>query len=105
MSKEGMKFDDGKPQIGFLLKSFPNALVAAAKQNDFGAKKYDTLNWHKISCERYEDALGRHYLTSLIKPDELDESGELHLAAVIWNACALYERRLQEQQKALSENQ
>jgi len=102
MTTEGRKFDQEKPRMGFLLKSFPNALRAAAKQNDFGAKKYDALNWHKVEVDRYEDSLSRHLVQALEAPDELDESGELHLAAVIWNACALFERRLQEKAKVAS---
>ena len=88
---EGIKYDAGKPRIGFLLRSFPNALMALARQNDFGAKKYDEFNWKKVSVERYEDAFGRHSLKSLSDKTAIDESGEYHLASVIWNACALYE--------------
>ena len=89
----GVKHDQDKPNIGFFLKSFPNAIKATSLQNDFGAKKYSPLNWKKVSNERYENALSRHLLQTLENTEELDESGQYHLAAVIWNALALFEKR------------
>jgi hypothetical protein len=92
----GIKHDQHKPNLGFFLKSFPNALKAASLQNDFGAKKYSPLNWKKVENERYENALTRHLLQALENPKEQDESGQYHLAAVIWNALALYEKQYSE---------
>jgi hypothetical protein len=89
---EGIKHDANKPQIGFLLKSFPDALIAGANQNSFGATKYARYNWQLIDTERYENALMRHLLQYMEDPTSKDESGEYHLAAVIWNSLALYER-------------
>lgn len=90
---EGMKFDEEKPCMGFLVKSFPNALRKVSKQNDYGARKYSPLNWKKVSIERYEDALVRHMVSALENPSAIDESGQEHLVAVAWNALALIELR------------
>jgi hypothetical protein len=87
----GIKYDDEKPCMGFLFKSFPNALRKVSKQNDYGAKKYSPMNWKKVSIERYEDALSRHLVAALENPNAIDESGQEHLAAVAWNAMALIE--------------
>lgn len=90
-SKKGIKYDEKKPELAFLLKSFPNALKGVANQNSFGAAKYEPLNWKNVEPERYENALVRHFVQYLESPESIDESGENHLAAVIWNACAIYE--------------
>jgi len=93
ISSEGIKHDGGKPRVGFLLRSFPNAIQAAAMQNQFGAAKYDEMNWKNVHPDRYEDALSRHLIQSFTDYSSLDESGQFHLAAVIWNALALYEHK------------
>jgi len=94
----GLKYDNQKPCMAFLLKSFPNALRAAAQQNDFGARKYEPLNWQKVSSVRYVDALVRHFIQHLEDPTSLDESGQTHLSAVIWNALAIYELQFNQKQ-------
>lgn len=89
---EGIKHDQEKPRIGFLLRSFPNAIREVALQNDYGAKKYSELNWMNVEYVRYEDALGRHYIEALEDGCRLDpESKQHHLAAVAWNALCLLE--------------
>ena len=93
MNEEGMKFDNEKPCMGFLIKSFPNALRIVSKQNDYGARKYSPMNWKNVSIERYEDALVRHVVSALENPNAIDESGQEHLAAVAWNALAIIELR------------
>ena len=90
---EGIKYDEQKPKMGFLFKSFPNALRKVSKQNDYGANKYSPMNWKHVSSERYEDALSRHLILALENPNAIDESGQEHLAAVAWNALALIELR------------
>jgi len=90
---EGRKFDQNKPRIGFLLRSFPNAIEEVSLQNDYGAGKYDELNWMNVDYSRYEDALGRHYLAALKDAYSIDpESRQHHLAAVAWNALAMLQK-------------
>lgn len=58
----------------------------------FGAKKYSENSWQNLANgeNRYRGAMLRHLLLHL-KGEEYDkESGSSHLAAVIWNAIAMY---------------
>ena len=58
----------------------------------FGTLKYGENNWQKLENgeSRYRAALFRHLLLH-IKGERIDpESGYSHLAAVIWNAIAMY---------------
>ena len=92
LPEQGQKFDSGKPKLGFLLRSFPNALRATAGQNQYGAEKYSPFGWKNVDVSRYEDALARHFLCYLENPESVDEeSGINHIAACIWNAMAIFE--------------
>lgn len=58
----------------------------------FGVKKYFENSWQNLPNgeARYRGAMFRHLLLHL-KGEEVDkESGYSHLAAVIWNAIAMY---------------
>lgn len=58
----------------------------------FGTAKYGENNWQKLENgeSRYRAALFRHLLLH-VKGETIDpESGYSHLAAVIWNAIAMY---------------
>jgi hypothetical protein len=92
---KGKKYDDNKPMLAQFYKHFSNAYHALVDVATYGFKKYNEdltdPNWKKVSIERYEDALFRHF-SAYLTGDKIDkESGKSHLAHLIWNACVLYE--------------
>ena len=92
---KGKKYNEGKPMLAQFYKHFPNAYKAMVDNATYGFKKYkediNDPNWKKNEIWEYEDALFRHF-TSYLEGEKIDkESGKKHLAAVIWNACVLYE--------------
>ena len=91
----GKKYDNDKPMLAQFYKHFANSFKALVDVATYGFKKYNEdltdPNWKKISIERYEDALFRHYSEYLIGNKKDEESGKSHLAHIIWNACVLYE--------------
>lgn len=99
--KVGKKDDaDKMPIVSGLFNYFPRALLAVANQSKYGAKKYEVdyedSNWDKVEDaeRRYNDARGRHIVDQAI--DGLYDvgekgSGNLHAAAVAWNALAYLE--------------
>jgi hypothetical protein len=92
---KGKKYNEGKLMLAQFYKHFPNAYKAMVDNAMYGFKKYDEdindPNWKKNTIEEYEDALFRHF-DSYLTGEIIDkESGKKHLAAVIWNACVLYE--------------
>jgi len=90
MEKEiGIKYDNGKPRVGFMLQQFSRALLAVAEVTTLGAKKHGDGNWQYVEQERYQDALGRHLLESGVNDTNL-----LHKAHVAWNALAVLELEL-----------
>jgi len=86
----GIKYDEGKPRVGFMLQQFSLALTEVAKVATFGAKKYGAGNWQHVEQERYQDALGRHLLASGVN----DDTNLLHKAHLAWNALADLELEL-----------
>lgn len=92
---KGKKYNEGKPMLAQFYKHFPNAYKAMVDNATYGFEKYqediNDPNWKKNEIWEYEDALFRHF-TSYLTGEIYDaESGKEHLAAVIWNACVLYE--------------
>ena len=92
---KGKKYNEGKPMLAQFYKHFPNAYKAMVDNATYGFVKYEEdltdPNWKKNEIWEYEDALFRHF-TSYLEGEKIDkESGKKHLAAVIWNACVLYE--------------
>src|SRR5574344_386842 len=85
----GKKYDNDKPMLAQFYKHFHNAYNALVEVATYGFKKYNEdltdPNWKKVSIERYEDALFRHF-SSYLTGDKIDkESGKSHLAHLIWN--------------------
>lgn len=98
MTKD-MKFDGGKPLAAIPIKDFGRALEAVSEVGTFGAKKYARSSWKGVenAAVRYEDALYRHaYKSSYEDVDE--ESGLPHLAHLAWNALAVLQLKLEEEQ-------
>ena len=92
---QGKKYDNDKPMLAQFFKHFSKAYNALVEVATYGFKKYNEdltdPNWRKISVERYEDAMFRHF-SSYLTGEKIDnESGKSHLAHMIWNACVLYE--------------
>lgn len=98
---EGRKFDGDKPKpYKGVLGYFPRAIKEVAQVSEFGAKKYDWGNWAYVDNgrERYHEALIRHLLDHAIEPYD-PESKRHHMAHVVWNALAVLELILQDEEK------
>lgn len=89
--------DAGKARMGLVFGGFRHALTEVAKVGTFGANKYTDNGWISVpnASARYRDALYRHLLA-----DEIDdsESGLPHLAHAAWNALAILELYLTEEE-------
>lgn len=87
--KAGTKYDNGKPQVGDMVKDFGLVLEEVSKVWEFGANKYERSNWKLVKNgeKRYTDALVRHLIAEETKELD-DESGLRHAAHVAWNALA-----------------
>lgn len=93
-----IKHDNGKPNPFSVLSQFPHALEEVVKRGDDALAKYDTYtNWRTVNADRYKNALMRHQL-AIWKGEAVDqETGQLHYAAVAWNALAILELELEMQ--------
>ena len=91
MTNRGDRFNEGKPELSYLLQ-FPNALKGVSQVAAFGAHKYSRYNWKKgMGHMGLVDSLLRH-LTSYSEGEDIDpESGQKHVDHVAWNALALAE--------------
>ncbi len=88
-TKEGIKFDQGKPAVGEMIKDFAPAIREVARVWKFGANKYEKSNWKLLEdpVDRYTNAMVRHLLAEETN-DFDDESHLLHASHVAWNALA-----------------
>lgn len=84
----GMKGDGDKVRPTILLKDLNQSVQSVIRVLEYGAKKYSRANYAKVENERYEDALGRHYMAYLTGEKNDSETGESHLAHVV--CCALF---------------
>lgn len=93
----GAKLDSGKNRLGLVLGDFRNALVEVGKVGTFGANKYTAHGWLSVpdNVERYTDAMLRHHFADT--PTD-PESGLSHAAHRAWNALAILELELRENQ-------
>lgn len=97
----GAKLDAGKPRAGLVLGAFSRALSAVCEVGTYGANKYSDNGWTHVEngIERYQDAMLRHWL-KLASGEKIDpESGLKHRAQVAWNALAIFELELRQQEK------
>lgn len=95
----GAKADAGKPRMDLVLGGFSEALLRVAEVGTFGANKYTDNGWKEVANgrERYTDALLRHLFAS--KKEAFDrDSHLLHLAHAAWNALAVLELYLKEEE-------
>lgn len=102
----GVKYDKGKPMPGAMVRIFPNALMEVGKCIEMGARKYPEVdNWQRVenARERYTDALMRHLIKHCRGEAKDEEDGLLHLSHLAWNALAILELYLREQQQQLED--
>lgn len=96
----GAKLDAGKaPVMRGVIQYFPRALRAIAEVSEIGAEKYSWKGWEQVpdGVNRYSDALGRHLLDDAIAPYDT-ATGKLHKAHIAWNALAILEMILREEE-------
>jgi hypothetical protein len=98
----GAKLDKGKPDVGLVFASFPDAICLVAEVSSFGEKKYSLFGWESVpdALRRYWSALGRHLLACskglFMKQFVRDpESGINELASVAWNALAVLQKSIE----------
>lgn len=89
----GAKLDQGKPDVGLLFESFPNALMAVSEVATFGANKYTRGGWKEVpgGLIRYAAAEGRHKLYRYMGECVDKDSGFTHRAHEAWNVLAQLE--------------
>ncbi len=94
-NKIGKKFDQGKPIAG-AIQDFNLALEQLAILLTLGANKYERSSWKTVPNgeERYKDGLWRH----LLEVGDV-EGGLPHDIAVIFNALATVQLRLERELK------
>lgn len=96
---KGKKYDSGKSMVGTLCRVFPHALLGVGQCIEFGTHKYpDPKNWVKVenAFNRYQDSMMRHYLKFLAGQEKDSETNLLHLKHMVWNALAVLELYLME---------
>lgn len=87
--KQALRFNAGKPELSYAL-TFGDALREMAKVCAYGAGKYERANYTKgARLSQSVDCLLRHLLAWQEGEDRDQESGQLHLAHVVWNALRL----------------
>lgn len=97
----GAKLDAGKNRLGLVLGGFAMALEEIGKVGTYGAEKYSPNGWKSVpdGIERYDDAMWRHWFAQQIE-GPTDPSSELrHQAQIAWNALAVLELMLREENK------
>lgn len=96
---KGKKYDNGKSMVGTLCRVFPRALLGVGQCIAFGTKKYPKPdNWKLVenAFNRYQDSMMRHYLKFLAGQEKDSETSLLHLKHMVWNALAVLELYLME---------
>lgn len=85
---------EGKPPVGFI---FSRAWFAVARVSEFGAKKYgDPYNYRKgMKWSFMLNAMGRHLIKYACGERVDPETGESHLAHVVWNGLGLLEYEIE----------
>lgn len=89
MSEQALRFNEGKPELSYLL-SFGVGLEDLAAVMSQGAIKYERDNWLKGGkpVEEYLDSAMRHLVAFRTGAVYDPETGCKHLAHVAWNMLA-----------------
>lgn len=99
---EGKKFDTNKPMAGAIIRVFPMAVMAIGAVIRFGARKYPNPNNWKLNEDiesRYFDSLIRHMCKHFAGYKEDEETGLPHLVHAAWNAMAILEKYLMDNEE------
>lgn len=90
---EALRYNEDKPELSYLPRSFPKMVEAVARVMQFGAAKYEDGNWQKGGKpdKEYWDSLFRHLSYVWQGQDYDEDSACLHLGHAVWNLCALLE--------------
>lgn len=104
-NEKGAKLDQGKNRVSLVLGAFSRALWHVSLVGTFGASKYSDHGWLSVpdGIDRYEDAKLRHWLKRSLGEDVDPDSNLLHAAHEAWNALAVLELTLREQENANAE--
>ncbi|WP_243641012.1 dATP/dGTP diphosphohydrolase domain-containing protein [Shewanella vesiculosa] len=96
----GAKLDSGKVRPGLVLGGFARALWAVSEVGTVGANKYSDNGWVSVPNgeSRYDDAGMRHWLKDKMGEKQDDDSKLRHLAHEAWNALAVLDLALREQE-------
>lgn len=100
-NEPGAKLDAGKsPVYQGLYDYFPRACLAIADVSGFGASKYAWRSWETVpdGINRYKNALGRHQMKERVEGPRDKDSALLHAAHIAWNALAVLELMLREEE-------
>lgn len=105
MQQTEMKFDQGKVRPSLVLSAMNRALTHVCDIGEYGCEKYEIHSWIKVpdARVRYEDALLRHYMAYTSGEERDPESGRLHLSHLAWNALAILDLYLRENEDARPE--
>lgn len=90
----GIKYDQGKLRYTLLLQDLPRAVKEVVEVLEFGAKKYERLNFEKVESHRYDEAMCRHLMSYLSGETTDPESGKHHLSHLVCCALFLIEREV-----------
>ena len=98
MTQESLKYDTDKNRMGLMCENFSRALWKVGEVSTYGCQKYAPNSWQNLSNpkERYMDALCRHLFQHLQGEKIDNESKLLHLQHICWNALALLEFELKD---------
>ena len=98
-NEAGVKYDNGKPLAGDMIRIFPHALMGVAKCIEWGSHKYpQTDNYIRLEngYERYMNGLMRHLLKIQLGQQYDDETLLPHIFHVCWNCLAICEHWFKE---------
>lgn len=93
-SSGGIKHDRGKLRYTLLLQDLPRAVKEVTEVLEFGAKKYQRMNFEKVESHRYDEAMCRHLMAYLSGEITDPESGKHHLSHLVCCAMFLIEREV-----------
>lgn len=90
-----------------VFEEFPRAMLEVAKITAFGAKKHAPRGWQtftpKYGIRYHLGKVGRHILKRELEGEiNHEDGGNLHMAAVAWNALAALENVLKQREQQLA---